>query len=177
MEVLTASSHLQVKTALDLCSDYIISLLTYANAGELLRIADTYTLTRVSDYYTNKILTTFDEFTATEQFLALSGSELARYLRDDALHVYSERALYDAIMRWYLHDRSRVKDLNDVLLHVRFGLMSEEQLAMLTQHALTQTFQPAMKYINEARKYHSELNRGHPALTTSSQVRTVIYSY
>ncbi len=47
---------LQVKTALDLCSDYMISLLTFSNADEILHIADMYSLDRVKDFYTNKVL-------------------------------------------------------------------------------------------------------------------------
>ena len=171
IEVLTAASHLQISTALDLCSDYIISRLTFSNADDFLHVADTYTLNRVIEFYTNKVLTKFPEFTKTEQFLAVSVSDLSRYLRDDKLHVHSERAIYDVVARWFQHDQSRIKSLNDVLLHIRFGLMTDAQLVELTQHWLTTSFPPAMKYINDGRKYHYEVPRGHPTLTTSSQVQ------
>ena len=108
IEVLTAASHLQISTALDLCSDYIISRLTFSNADDFLHVADTYTLNRVIEFYTNKVLTKFPEFTKTEQFLAVSVSDLSRYLRDDKLHVHSERAIYDVVARWFQHDQSRV---------------------------------------------------------------------
>ncbi len=68
----------QVKTALDLCSDYMISLLTFSNADEILHIADTYSLDRVKEFYTNKVLNNFEEFGRSDQFLQLSAKQLTR---------------------------------------------------------------------------------------------------
>ena len=82
-EVLDACSHLQITSALDLCADYMVSLITYANASDLLAIADTYSLTRVTDFYEQKVLGNFEEFVRTEQFLALPAVTLAGYLADD----------------------------------------------------------------------------------------------
>ena len=56
----------------------MISMLTFSNADEILHIADTYTLDRVKHFYTNKVLTNFDEFSRTEQFLQLPAKQLAR---------------------------------------------------------------------------------------------------
>ena len=62
IDILTAATHLQIQTALDLCSDFIISLLTFANADELLKIVDLYTLDRVKDFYTEKLFNEFEDF-------------------------------------------------------------------------------------------------------------------
>ena len=59
----------------------MISMLTFSNADEILHIADTYTLDRVKHFYTNKVLTNFDEFSRTEQFLQLPAKQLARQVR------------------------------------------------------------------------------------------------
>jgi len=46
----------QVQAALDVCSDYIISLLNFANADYLVHnIADTYSLARVTQFYHAKV--------------------------------------------------------------------------------------------------------------------------
>ena len=59
----------------------MISMLTFSNADEILHIADTYTLDRVKHFYTNKVLTNFDGFSRTEQFLQLPAKQLARQVR------------------------------------------------------------------------------------------------
>jgi len=78
-----------VHAALDLCSEYIMSTLTFSNADDLVRVADTYSLDRVSEFYTNKLLAEFEEFARTPSFLALSVDALAAYLADDRLRVRS----------------------------------------------------------------------------------------
>ena len=162
IEILNAASHLQVHTALDLCSEYMIAALTFSNADELLPIAETYSLSAVTEFYKKKVLQTFEEFSATEQFLKLSASQLSRYLADDNLHVKSEAVLYDIVAKWYAHDQSRLESLEGLLKCVRFSLLSEQQLQNLQQHWLTGRYLNSMHFISDGLKYHSDSNIGHP---------------
>ncbi len=171
-EMLNASSHLQVHTALDLCSDYMISLLTFSNSEDLLHIADTYCLTKVTSYFNNKVLTSFEEFSQTEQFYKLTAQQLARYLADDGLKVKSESILYDIVAKWYHHDQSRLESMDNLLKCVRFSLLSDTQLNQLRQHWLTGQFPNSMNYISDGLKYHTDSNMGHPWLSNSSRLRS-----
>lgn len=179
IEILNAGSHLQVGTALDLCSDYMISLLTFSNADELLSIADTYSLHRVIEHYNDKVLQHFEEYAATEQFLKLPATQLARYLAADALRVRSESMLYDAVARWYAHDQARRSDAVDQLLQqVRFCLLSEQQLVSLSQHWWTRQRAANMKYITVGLEYHRAAAAGYaltavPTTGAQAKVRAI----
>ena len=171
IEILNAASHLQVNTALDLCSEYMISMLTFSNADELLNIADTYSLIAVTDFYNRKVLQNFEDFGATEQFLKLRAAQLGKYLADDSLRIKSEAKLYDLVEKWYAHDQTRVDSLEGLLKCIRFSLMSESQLQQLQQRWLTGSYLNSMRFISEGLKYHSDANLGHPWVDPNSQVR------
>ena len=171
IEVLNAASHLQVNTALDLCSEYMISSLTFSNADELLSIADTYSLVTVNNFYNNKVLQNFEEFSATEQFLKLKAPQLTKYLADDKLKVKSEAILYDIVAKWYAHDQTRVEHVEGLLKCIRFSLMSESQLQQLQQHWLTGRYMNSMRFISEGLKFHNDLSVGHPWVDPNSKLR------
>lgn len=171
IEILNAASHLQVNSALDLCSEYMISMLTFSNADELLNIADTYSLSAVTDFYNNKVLQNFEDFSATEQFLKLTAPQLSKYLADDNLRVKSEATLYDIVAKWYAHDQTRGDHLEGLLKFIRFSLMSETQLQQLQQHWLTGRFLQGMRFIQEGLKYHSDASVGHPWIDDNAKLR------
>ena len=56
----------------------------------------------MTDYYNNKVLHNFEEYSRTEQFLSLSATQLARYLASDSLRIRSESVLYDLVGKWYV---------------------------------------------------------------------------
>ena len=174
-ETLDAANQLQVRAALDLCSEYIMSMLTFSNADDLVRIADTYSLKRVLEFYTNKVLAEFEEFSRTPSFLALSSEVLAGYLADDRLRVRSEYLLIDAVVQWCAHDVSaRTKYLPALVKCIRFALMSRGELQSLLTTFGQQT--PAIRSMIEAGlEYHRLISLGkHPSIvegTTLGQTR------
>ena len=172
-EVLNAASHLQVQAALDLCSDYISSLLTFSTAEELLTIADTYTLTRVNEFYETTVVANFEAFSQTDQFLCLSASQLNRYLLSNELQIRTEHLLYKLVARWYSHEDARKSHLEHLLSSIRFPLMSETQLNEIQTHWLTACHLNARGNISEGLKYHERCQRGHPDLTKNCKSRTV----
>lgn len=171
MDILSAASHLQVHTALSLCSDYMIKLLTFTNADELLQIADTFSLQQVIDFYNNKVLSSFEDFSRTEQFLKLPANKLTRYLSDNALKVRSEGILFDMVARWFSNDQTRLESLDSVLKCVRFSLMTEIQLNQLRHHWFSTEYIPAINFISEGIKFHSDANVGIGWNPSNAQVR------
>ncbi|ELT97135.1 hypothetical protein CAPTEDRAFT_204952, partial [Capitella teleta] len=134
IEVLNAASHLQVNAALELCSDFMTTLLNFSNAEELLHVADTYSLDRVVKCYEAKVLKHFEEFSNTEMFTRLTGTQLARFVADNQLRVRSEMVLFDIIARWY--SGKKEDGVDGIITYVRFGLLSEQQLTQLHNHWL-----------------------------------------
>jgi len=166
---------LQVRAALDLCSEYIMSILTFSNADDLVRVAEMYSLDRVSEFYANKVLSEFEEFARTPSFLALTAEALAGYLADDRLRVRSEYLLVDAVVRWCAHDiTARTESLPTLVKCVRFALMSRAELQSLLSTFGQQT--PAIRsMIERGIEYHHIVSVGkHPSTvvgTPSAQTR------
>ena len=115
----------------------MISLLTFSNCEDFLSIADTYSLTSVIDHYNNLVLTNFEEFIASEQFLKEGEEQLCNFLVSDEMCIKSEMRLFECVSKWVSHDPSRKDSLQKVLECIRFGLMSEEQLTHIQHQLLT----------------------------------------
>ena len=177
VDTLDAANQLQVRAALDLCSEYIMSMLTFSNADDLVRIAEMYSLDRVSDFYASKVLSEFEEFARTPSFLALSVDTLVVYLADDRLRVRSEYLLVDAVVRWCAHDvGSRTESLPTLVKCIRFALMSRAELQSLLSTFGQQT--PAIRsMIETGLEYHRIVSSGkHPTIvegSTSARTRAV----
>ena len=167
-EVLDAANHMQIQTAVELCSDFLISQITFANAEHLLPIASVYNLQRVSVHYRRQVMTHFRTFCTCPQFLQLSFPDLVNYLRSDELVVASEVHLYDAVITWFLADQTRREHLGDLLMQIRFPLMSQQQLVRLQQ---TANFQEAAKCVSLGLEYHRKCAVGYPILDASAKVR------
>ena len=61
-EIINTASHLQVSFALEVCSSYIKTLMTFDNAEDFLHIADTYSLDKVTAHWEHMIQDKFFEF-------------------------------------------------------------------------------------------------------------------
>ena len=156
IDTLNAGSHLQISAVLELCSDYMITALTFANADEILAVAETYSLTRVTMFYNRKVLHNFEEFATTDQYLNLSREKVEEYLLSDELRLRSESTLYELVGKWVGHDPIQRKGVVDSLLkHVRFSLFSKQQLLSLTQHWFSLSCPDNVsKYISPGLNYH-----------------------
>lgn len=181
-ETLDAASHLQIRLALDLCSDFILSLLNFANAEIFLQIADNYHLVHVKDFYNSMVLEKFEAFTQTDQFLSLTPELLHQYLSDDRLCIRSEMFVLEQIGRWLQHDEKRLPHGNRLLSVVRFALMSQTQLEKLLheQNCLLPSHLNASNYVAEGLQYHRDCSQGQPSLHNAnvrSSVKSLILIY
>ena len=174
-DVLNAASHLQVTALLRLCSDYMISQLNGASDGErdvILELARTYYQTAVLRHHDDAILADFEHFSTTTPLLRLPAAQLSSCLASDALVVTSELSVFNAVASWYAHNPvDRGQHLEMLLGHVRYGLMTETELTLLTRHWLKSQHPACEQYIATGLKYHSDCLVGHPHLSCHSKVR------
>ena len=61
-EVINTAGHLQIPLALEVCSGYIKSLMTFDNADQFLHIADVYSLDKVIAHWNYMVQDKFFEF-------------------------------------------------------------------------------------------------------------------
>lgn len=171
-EIINTASHLQVSCALDLCSNYIKSLMTFDNADDFLNIADTYSLEKVLLHWDDMILSNFHEFSNSQAFLKLSAPNLVKYLSSNLLCTVSEYRLYQCLEKWLTANPSRIANDSAVLLpHFRFALMSLIELTSIKDSEIFQKINGGTQYIAKGFQYIIDCKQGHPVIDESSTIR------
>ncbi|XP_052057617.1 kelch-like protein 9 [Mytilus californianus] len=172
-EVVHTASHLQVMSALDLCSSYIKSLLTFENAKDFLSIANTYSLYEVLKHWHNLILSNFYDFAKTKLFVELDSSDLIDYISDDKLRTSSESKLFKILDIWFRSNPSSIASgvALRVLNHIRFGLMTELELSTVQESEVIKRCVGSIQNVLKGFKFHTDCRKGHPVIDESCIIR------
>ncbi|KAK0066430.1 kelch-like protein 36 [Biomphalaria pfeifferi] len=171
-EVINTASHLQVASAIDVCSSYIKSLLTFDNYEELLSIADTYTLDAVVTHWENMIHERFMEFTGTQAFLKMDGDKLSQHLAQNSIRIQSEYQLFLSMDKWFRYQASRyAQDSAKLVGNIRFGLMSEQELTAIRDTDTIKRCPVGQTLLAKGYHYHMDSKKGHPNIDDFCKVR------
>ena len=131
-EVLAGACHLQMRTAIDLCSDFLLAEMTTANCTDVLNMADMFSVDRVKRSAARFIERNFEKLADIDggcQLMKLQRDDLCDLLRSDSLAIATELALFRIVTLWIDADRTtRAPDGAAVLKHVRFTMMRPEEL-------------------------------------------------
>ncbi|XP_046584126.1 kelch-like protein 9 isoform X1 [Haliotis rubra] len=173
-EIINTASHLQVASALDVCSTYIKSLMTFDNAEDFLNIADTYSLEKVLTHWENMIQEKFYDFSQTQAYLKMDAETLSKHLSRDSLRITSEYQLLCCLDKWFRSNPMRiVNDGFTVFSKIRFPLMSEQELAMVRDSEIIQRCSTQVKeLVRKGYHYHDACKKGHPMIDESTRVRS-----
>ncbi|XP_050413707.1 kelch-like protein 26 [Patella vulgata] len=172
-EIINTASHLQVSSAIDVCSNFITSLMTFENADDFLNIADTYSLDKVMSHWDSMIQDKFFEFTQTQAFLKMDADNLAKHLERNTLRSTSEYRLFLSLDKWFRFNPLRITaDGPNVLSHIRFGLMSEGELASIRESEIIKRCPGAQQLVAKGYFYHNDCKKGHPSIEENSNVRS-----
>ncbi|KAK7499301.1 hypothetical protein BaRGS_00009561 [Batillaria attramentaria] len=175
-EIINTASHLQVGFALDVCSSYIKSLMTFDNAEDFLHIADTYSLDKVTAHWESMIQDKFFEFSQSQAFLKMDGETLSKHLSQNTLRTTSEFQLFMCLDKWFRAAPQRVAtDAPRCLRHIRFALMSEGELALVRDNDAVQRCAGGLgqQLVRKGYQYHSECKTGHPVIDEACEVRAM----
>ena len=172
-EIINTASHLQIQSGLDLCSSYIISLMTFENAEDFLSIADTYSLEKVLNHWEHMIQSNFVEFSQTQHFLKMSADNLAKHLSKDSLKISSEYKLLRCIEKWFYFINNRITTSGPTILnHIRFPLMNQEQLESLQQSDIIKHCPQGVQYIGKGVRFLNSCKEGHPVIESVTNIRS-----
>ncbi|XP_066526614.1 kelch repeat and BTB domain-containing protein 8 [Hoplias malabaricus] len=123
----TAASIFQIPALQDQCAHFMISRLDPQNCIGVFMFADAYghqeLRERSQDYIRKKFLCVMGE----QEFLQLTKEQLVSILNSDDLNVEKEEHVYESIVRWLEHDRTRREaDLPEVFAEcIRLPLLDE----------------------------------------------------
>ncbi|KAL2084837.1 hypothetical protein ACEWY4_020355 [Coilia grayii] len=136
-DVLSAGSHLQLLELLSLCSHYLIQELSSLNYLDLYRLADLFHLPALEEAVVDFLVEHMAELLHShqEEVLLLPFRLLREVLKSDRLTTLSEEEIWQLVMRW-LERECRYQYAEELLQHVRYGLMEASTLQQLSRGRL-----------------------------------------
>lgn len=173
-EILSTANHLQVMSVVKFCCEFLKEEISAQNCVEISKIARFFCLTEVEDAVRLYILSNFTQFIQTNEFLRLSEADICALLSSNNIRGHSEIELFEAANTWLQHDQARLAGVNNIMEHIRFPLISPEDLDEKVQSVSYMKTDPdCMKLLFEASRYHM-LPHKQPLLQSSRmQVRSV----
>ncbi|XP_043556881.1 kelch-like protein 13 isoform X1 [Chiloscyllium plagiosum] len=127
-DILEAASFLQIMPIIEFCKEFLISQISFENCVEIGRIANAYHLTTVDGYIKDFVLKNFSTILNNKEFILLSYDQLVFALGNDGLKNCTELQLFKAACQWLQHDECRMQFAAKLMKHIRFPLMSPEEL-------------------------------------------------
>ncbi|ESO84084.1 hypothetical protein LOTGIDRAFT_93877, partial [Lottia gigantea] len=133
VDVLYASSLLQIVSLQELCEKYFSDNLTLNSCLEIWRLSCTMHCINLKDNAWTFFMDNFVEVSHTDEFLEMSKDELLLAINDDNMNVENEELVCDAVLRWFEHDRKRVYYLLEIFHNLRLALMSYAYIDCITR--------------------------------------------
>jgi hypothetical protein len=164
-ELLHAATHLQIKDAIDLCSQFLIESCTIKNCIDIYKISDLYALDNVlfviKNYISKKFVLLM--FQARDQFEQLTYEQIHEELSRDTLemHQFNEYDLFTMTCTWIEANlEERGKYAEDLFKLIRFILMTPEQLCdHVRNHELIKNNEQSRILVQNALCYYALPNR------------------
>ncbi|KAG8183297.1 hypothetical protein JTE90_025997 [Oedothorax gibbosus] len=157
VQVLLPAAHLlQLTDVRDACCEFLQGQLHPSNCLGIRAFADLHgclELLLFADCYTEQH---FVEVVESEEFLALSPTQVCKLISSDKLAVPSEEKVFEAVMSWVTNDLPNRQDHLALLMeHVRLPLLSQEYLVQrVEEEPLLKSNHLCKDFLIEAMKYH-----------------------
>lgn len=174
-QLLHVATHLQIISAIDLCSTFLIQSCSISNCIDIYKIADFYSLSKVLNEIRSFISKHFLSlmFEAREQFEQLTYEQMSEELSRDTLdmNTYDEYDLFLMTCRWIeVNLDEREKYAVELFQLIRFMLMTPEQLSDHVRiHSLIMKNEQSRKLVENALCFYALPNR--QALSNDRQCR------
>ena len=128
-DLLSAASALQFDEVKEVASQFLLRRLDAENCLGIKRFAEVHGCERLHSAAEAYATHRFTDVREREEFLGLSLQEVADFLSSDRLNIGAEYEVFEAALMWLNHKQDeRMHHLYDVMSHVRFPLLSKEQL-------------------------------------------------
>lgn len=119
--IVAAASLMQLDNLAELCETYLLGTLNRSNFLEWLWLASHYRYKRLKEQSDTFVVDNFQQFVHDLEFLHTKIEALEMLLKHDELYVYSEDAIFDALIRWIEYDENNRKSLlKQLMSFVRF---------------------------------------------------------
>lgn len=126
--LLYASSFFQLTDVQNACEKFLMLQLHPSNCLGIHSLAVAHSCDELSEASFRFVRENFAQTVESDEFLALSSSQLERILADNDLKVECEEEVYFALMKWIKHEKNRGGDIAQLVSDVRLTLLSPEFL-------------------------------------------------
>lgn len=128
-QLLPASKMLQVEDIEVMCCDFLKRELDSSNCVGIYLFSDAHSCSPLSKSALDFIHRNFVDVSKQDEFLQLTKTVLLQLLESEELKIESEEQVFEAAMRWALHDISRGREaLGNILERIRLPLISPKFL-------------------------------------------------
>ncbi|XP_066015192.1 actin-binding protein IPP-like [Pocillopora verrucosa] len=128
-QLLPASKMLQIEDIEVICCDFLKHELDSSNCVGIYTFSDAHSCFNLSKSALDFIHRNFVEVSKQDEFLQLTKTSLLQMLESEELKIESEEQVFEAAMRWVVHDLSRGREaLGNILEQIRLPLVSPKFL-------------------------------------------------
>ncbi|XP_035659601.1 kelch repeat and BTB domain-containing protein 8-like [Branchiostoma floridae] len=132
-----AADLLQLDYLRDTCSSYMAMNVERSHYMDLYKFADVFSVNVVRKACLQLIRRNFVEVASSEEFYSLSINQLTEVISHDELDVKEEITVWEAVVRWVQYNREdRLHHLPSIFPHIRFNLLTSENIAAILEHPL-----------------------------------------
>ncbi|CAG9534533.1 unnamed protein product [Cercopithifilaria johnstoni] len=159
--LLTTASQLQMTCVRDACSRFLLEQLDPSNCLGIANFAVAHCCTQLSHAATTFVQQHFNHVVKCGEFLALNKDQVIEIISSDHLTTTGEDKVYEAVIRWVMHDLLNRRDaFPELLAHVRLSLLSRDYLTdKVDPDALVRQNSECKDYLLEAYRYHLKEGR------------------
>lgn len=128
-DILSASNMLGLSDVVQACCEFLHKELHPSNCVGIFRFAEMHSCTNLKLEAKRYIERRFTDVIKEDEFYELPKETLQHFLKSEGLSIDSEFQVFEATMKWVLHNvRERRPLVHDVLDAVRFPVISQKQL-------------------------------------------------
>ncbi|XP_078572261.1 kelch repeat and BTB domain-containing protein 2-like isoform X4 [Branchiostoma floridae x Branchiostoma japonicum] len=132
-----AADLLQLDYVRDTCSSYMAMNVERSTCVDLYMFANAFSVDIVQNDCLQLIHKHFVEVASSKEFCSLSVNQLTEIISHDELDVEEETTVWEAVVRWVQHSREdRLHHLPSILPHIRFNLLTSDNMATILEHPL-----------------------------------------
>lgn len=103
--VLAAASLFQIPLVVEACGKYLEKLITIENCLGIQSLAMQFSLDNLESSVASFVSWNFVDLARETEFVLIPYQQLKQIVKSDTLHVRAEEDVYEAVMRWFRHDK------------------------------------------------------------------------
>ncbi|XP_078602999.1 kelch-like protein 3 [Branchiostoma floridae x Branchiostoma japonicum] len=171
-----AADLLQLDYVRDTCSSYMVVNVERSTCVDMYKFADAFSADMLRKHCLKCISKHFAKVASSEELFSLSVNQLTEIISHDELDVKEETTVWEAVVRWVQHSREdRLHHLPSILPHIRFHLLTSDDMAAILEHPLVREDPGSSEVIRNVVQKENSVLKPRLGMTTEMALMFVYY--